>query len=641
MIVGVFLRYIKTYQGINYIPLTDEDRFCGLVGINGIGKSSILEALDCFFNGKQWNLNIVTKKSGKSSTKPQIVPVFLLKKTELSGDLLEKAEIISELAINIKEDNVSPSVKSHLKKFIQHRDNLIQKIDIKDYLLLPLGIDYNCNPSVSIFNCKLLAEKIDPNSSNQGLSSLPDSELKAFEPIIKKIKKLIEYIYIPREIDTESFTKLETDEIQVLMGETLNQILEKRVPSSQITEINKSLNHFINNLSSELELYSYRTPTDRQQNLKKHDVYKLIIQAFFNIRKLHKKQGDNWLEISSLSSGEKQKAIIDVAHSLINRRRNSGANLIIGVDEPKSSLHMSACFDQFDALYEISRSCRQVLFSSHWYGFFPTIETGSAAIITKNDNEHCVDLINLASYREQVRQMVEGSRGRLPYDIRLKSINDFVQSVITSSIGDNPFNWIICEGSSEKIYFSAYFSDILETKRIRIVPVGGAKEIKRLYNHIATSYEEFKNEISGKIILITNTDRELVRYKTKDLDNLICKRIVNCQNSKETKLINIDSNPVSPKTEIEDALNGRLFHETLLSFEAEFPEMLGFLTEVDVNLDECSFFALDIKSSQSQLIEKFFDSDNNKYNFAKKYADRLNENYVTPKWIQEIRSWLT
>ena len=54
MIVGIFLRYFKTYQGINYISITDEDRFCGLVGENGIGKSSVLEALDCFFNGKPW-----------------------------------------------------------------------------------------------------------------------------------------------------------------------------------------------------------------------------------------------------------------------------------------------------------------------------------------------------------------------------------------------------------------------------------------------------------------------------------------------------------------------------------------------------------------------------------------------------------
>lgn len=52
MIIGVFLRNIKTYAGINYIPLTNGHGFCGLVGNNGIGKSSVLESIDSLLNGK-------------------------------------------------------------------------------------------------------------------------------------------------------------------------------------------------------------------------------------------------------------------------------------------------------------------------------------------------------------------------------------------------------------------------------------------------------------------------------------------------------------------------------------------------------------------------------------------------------------
>ncbi len=98
MIIGVFLRYIKTYQGINYIPLTNGDSFCGLVGNNGVGKSSILESLDCFFNNRSWNYNITTKKSGLDSTNPYIVPVFLIKKSLLDGEAKIKAESLSSVA---------------------------------------------------------------------------------------------------------------------------------------------------------------------------------------------------------------------------------------------------------------------------------------------------------------------------------------------------------------------------------------------------------------------------------------------------------------------------------------------------------------------------------------------------------------
>ncbi len=641
MIVGTFLRYFKTYQGINYIPITDEDQFCGLVGNNGIGKSSVLESLDTFFNSKPWNFNTVTKKSGKVSTKPQIVPVFLIDKDLFEGDVLAKATMLNTIAMSISEEDVSPSLKSHARRFIEHRNQLSKKVNLENFLLLPIGIDYKGDISVSLFNNRSLVEALLGVDVETSKTSLDDSGLKEFVPLLRSLKEKIDYIYIPREIDPEVFTKLETNEIQILMGETLTQILSKRVPPRQISEINNSLNSFLDTLSDELEVYSYRTPTDRQQNLRKNDVYNLIIQAFFNIRKLHKKQGDNWLEISALSSGEKQKAIIDVAHSLLSKHRGSGSNLIIGVDEPESSLHMSACFDQFDSLYDISRDCMQVIFSSHWYGFLPTIESGSATVISKSESTHMFDQINLAGYREQIKQLTASSKGRLPYDIRLKSINDFVQSVITSTIGENPFNWIICEGSSEKIYLSGYFRELLNIKRLRIVPVGGAREIKRLYNHLSTSYEDFKDDISGKIILLSDTDSELVRYEVSNYSNLICKRMVNCSSDKITKLVNIQANPVSPATEIEDALNGRLFLATLRTFSEESLGLLSFLNDItDEVTDKSTRFSLDLKTSQWDKIDDFFNSDNNKYLFARRYIEKMNDDYEVPTWILEIRGWL-
>jgi len=641
MIVGVFLRYYKTYQGINYVPITDEDKFCGLVGDNGIGKSSVLESLDTFFNGKPWIFNTATKKSGKNNTNPQIVPVFLLNKSMFTGDILEKAEMLNLLALNLQDSVVTSTLKSHARSFISHREQLADRVFLDEMLVLPIGFDHRGHVSISLFNNRSAVEALLGNGSDTSKVNLEDDELDSFLPLLEKIKELIDYIYIPREIEPELFTKLETNEIQVLMGETLNQILSERVPQQQITDINTSLNEFIDTLSEELEIYSYRTPTDRQQHLKKNDVYNLIIQSFFSTRKLHKKQGSNWLEISSLSSGEKQKAIIDVAHSLLNKHRDSGSNLIIGIDEPESSLHMSACFDQFDALYQISRDAMQVVFSSHWYGFLPTIESGSATVITKKDSSHVFDMINLANYREQIKQLRSSSKGRLPFDIRLKSVNDFVQSVITSTIGDTPFNWIICEGSSEKVYLSAYFKDLIDSKRLRIVPVGGAGEIKRLYNHLSTSYEDFQTEISGKIILLSDTDAELVNYDVKDYPNLICKRMVNCNSSRTTKLVKIQSNPVSPATEIEDALNGRLFYQTLSTFSSEYPDQLGFLSErTDEVTQEPSKISLDLRSSEWGLIGQFFNFDNNKFKFSQKYIENIGEEFEEPSWIQEIRGWL-
>lgn len=645
MIVGVFLRYIKTYQGINYIPLTDSDQFCGLVGDNGIGKSSVLEALDCFFNGKNWNINTQGKKSGLNSSLPHIVPVFLVNKKEVPSNLVDFVAKISHLAMSIESSHASnDSVKKKLESFIVHRDKLKNNFDFNDFYLLPVGLstDGSYVPSISIFNCRYAVEILSDSEVAVG-NSYEDTTM--LEAVVNYFKSNTEYIYIPREIDPELFTKLETEEIQILMGETLHQILAKLVPDNKVKEINRDLNKFIDTLSAELEDYSYRNSGERQKGFKKADLYNLIIQAFFSIRKLHKKQAGSWLEISKLSSGEKQRAIIEVAHGFLKNHRDDGDKLIIAIDEPESSLHMSACYDQFDSLYEVSRQCNQLIFSTHWYGFLPTVESGCATVITKKESSHLLDLINLSSYREQVRQEKVISKGKIPFDIRLKSINDFVQSVITGSTGTTPINWIICEGSSEKIYFNHYFKDEIKSNRLRVVPVGGATEIKKFYNYISTSYEDFKSEVLGKIIMISDTDSDFVNYTVNNDSNLICKRVVSCNKSKKTILVDIQSNPKSPETEIEDSLNGFVFYLTLLEFKDAYPIQLSFLDNIVVSDQEDTYFSLGFRPNEKESLKEFFNLDNNKYKFAKKYIEILEQSdevlYKTPDWILEIKQLLS
>ncbi|MCK8521479.1 ATP-binding protein [Aquimarina sp. D1M17] len=638
MIIGLLLRYIKTYQGINYIPITSKDKFCGFVGNNGIGKSSVLEALDCFFNDKQWNYNITTKRSGFSVTTPLITPLFLIKKDKISESNKPILESLSNTVWDLQESDIPSINRPHFKTFQSQRTEIERTYKKEEYYLFPLGIDHKGNCALSIFNCNKVAITLFPEIG-VGNQNLTPENIESLKPILKEIKSLYQYIYIPKDIDPATFTKLETTEIQALMGESLFEVLEERVPQSQIAQINRSLNQFLTTLSEELDIYSFRTPTDRQQNLRKNDIYKLIIDAFFTIRKLHKKQGKHWLEITDLSSGEKQKAIIEVTHSLIKNHRENTDNLIIAVDEPESSLHMSACFDHFMKMSEISDESHQFLFSTHWYGFLPIIERGSVTAISKIEQNHRFDLISLANYREMVKQQIRDSRGQLPYDIRLKSMNDFVQSIVTSILDENPFNWIICEGSSEKIYFDYYFKNLRSENKLRIIPVGGANEIKRIYEYLVVAIDEFKREVNGKIAFILDTDSELVQFETQNTSNIFIKRLVNVDN--ETKLININSNPKSPPTEIEDSLNGKAFYKVLKKYKSQYPGLLSFVN-VDIEKSEIpSYFALDLRPSEYENLLNFFDSDNIKYDFAKEFITEISSEieYIEMNWINEIRTF--
>lgn len=645
MIIGVFLRNFKTYSGINYIPLTSGHSFCGLVGDNGIGKSSVLEALDCLFNKKDWNYNIKVRKSGLETAKPHIVPVYLLHYNQVSSEHIELFKKISDYTWNIEINDISPPNYTHFQIFSKQRDFIKNNYnDTENLILIPLGLSFNEIPNLSIFNTKKIVETIIDNNQEEK-TQLSEQDLdEKLSPLHKEITELFEYIYIPKDIDPEQFTQLENREIQSLMGENLNEIVEKCVPQQQIKKINYNLNSFIDSLSELLGDYAFKNPGQRRINLKKNDVYKLIIDAYFKIRKLHKKEGNNWLELNDLSSGEKQKAIIELAYQLLSQYRSKTDNLIIAIDEPESSLHMSACHDQFNKLFNISTLCSQLLFATHWYGFIPTVENGYVSVITKKSNQHNFDLIDISRYRESIKQTVRESKGKLPYDVKLKSLNDFIQSIITSILSDNPYNWIICEGSSEKIYFEQYFADIKQNKKLRIIPVGGAKEIKRIYEHLKIVYEDLKNEIQGKIILISDTDSELVKYSTQEFNHLKCYRIVNDEVKKQTILVAIDSNPVSPETEIEDSLNGKLFFETLKDFQNEYPDLSRIIQKRNdkdmIKPEKESYFYLDLSLSEKEILDDFFNQSNNKVRFAKQYVTKINHEYKTPEWINKIRKEL-
>lgn len=641
MIIGIFLRNIKIYSNTNYIPISNGDTFSGFVGNNGIGKSSILEALDCFFNGRDWIFSTSTKKQGKKA-KPHIVPVYLLNH-DFFSDRSEKerefAREISNRAWNVHAADLNSSNHQHFNIFENQRQELIEFKE-KEYYLLPVGLSNESNSLLS--NLSIFEGIIDKKED-----SVPQFK-KSLDTLHETIKTKLDYIYIPKEIDPKEFTQLETREIQVLMGETLINIIKEKIKDKQIKEINDGLDEFLKDLSSKLGEYEFRTLNnrERQKKISRTDINKLITESYFSKRSLHKKQGSSWLELKDLSSGEKQKAIVELAHHLLRSCRKDASYMILAIDEPESSLHVSACYEQFGKLLDISHSCHQVLFTTHWYGFMPAMENGHVtAISTDNEGQHKFDLIDLDRQREIIKQNVASSKGKFPYDVRLKSINDFIQSIVSSLFCEEPYNWIICEGSSERIYLQAYLQDLRSTKKLRVIPVGGAREVRKIYNNLKVALEDIKDEIGGKVFLISDTDTQFFEWDTDSrLDRVLqCKRIINDVNTKTTGLVDIGSNLRSPNTEIEDVLDGEIFFETL----DEFREEEDFISEIleNRNPEEYkgtpSFFALNLGPLDKEKLDNFFDKKNNKFDFANKYVENIKNigDSLPLPWISEIEKF--
>lgn len=630
MIVGIFLRHIKTYKGINFIPLSDGEKFCGLVGNNGIGKSTILEALDkIFLSYKEWNISLSHNKSQDDSNIPYIVPIFLIEKNKIKFDPkeIEVIQVIDKSIKQIKASNLPPRFAG-AKETVLHIQKVIATVkNIDDYYLIPLGITLNNKKSFSVFNA-YFKEKL--SEFLEGISS-PSSELEDFDEtefdltilddIFNKVIDIYRYIYIPRELSAEDFTKLHNKQFEFLMGKSLQQTLNETISAATVKKINDSLDGIISELENDLESYIYKTNSDvRQTKLKRVDINNLIIEAYFNIRSMHLKVDDNSsMAITKLSSGEKQKAILDIANSLLrkNHDNHNEKYVIFGFDEPESSLHISACFDMFQSLYETTNYCSQVLFTTHWYGYIPSVIRGNTVVLNKGDDGiHKFDFINITKYREETRIIGVQSRHQLPFSIQLKSLNDLVQAIIYGSMSENPFNWLICEGSSEKVYFNYYLDDLVQNSRLRILPVGGYSEVKKLYNHLSIAFDDFKNEMKGKVFLVCDTDANLeakTDYIKEDSKhpNLKYRRLINNQENEKSELVPINSTTTSNSTVLEDVLNAKTFIKVLQNKVTENEELSSLLIEHNyVQLKEGEFYpsglSLRLSVPERRVLKDFF-----------------------------------
>ena len=88
MLLGIGLKNYKVYKNVQFIPISSGASFTAYLGPNGIGKTSIFEALDRFFNGGEWIANNESKKGSDDSA--FVSPLFLVPVGDISLTKKEK-----------------------------------------------------------------------------------------------------------------------------------------------------------------------------------------------------------------------------------------------------------------------------------------------------------------------------------------------------------------------------------------------------------------------------------------------------------------------------------------------------------------------------------------------------------------------
>jgi ABC-type dipeptide/oligopeptide/nickel transport system ATPase component len=636
MIVALLIRNFKIYQNINFLPISNGKMFSALVGENGAGKSSVLEALNSFFNGVDWNYNHTITLNSFDTREPFICPIFLIDKQK--PIFSKHKDIVEELSSMVWRAPKAEFNSAHRKisdQFCRHRDFLIQEgFSPEDYYLLPLGLrKQSANGSADVY-----FSIFEPLENIIGEKPFVIDQKIASE-IYENLSSAYNYVYLPSEIDFHAYTKIEGRTIQALLGRKLNDIVREFIDGETVRGINRNLNAFLTEIAETLEGYEYKKPAKKQNLFNQSHFTEKVIEAFFESKVLSRKNGEESTPVNNLSSGEKRRAIIDVARGFLLKGASvGGQQVVLAIDEPELSLHISACFEQFEKVKEISTSGVQSLVTTHWYGFMPVISSGVAVYIPKDDRSE-VPLIDLRCFREDIKRLKERTSGILPTNIELKGINDLVQSII-ASVTASDCNWVICEGSSDKIYLDHFFKGL--PVRPYVLAVGGSANVKRVFNYVTMALDNDRDCIQGKVYFVVDTDKKYSAFEAPDsIKNIRMRRLINNPAAGKTELVVPSGDMLYPPTEIEDCLLPDIFISTLQSFQEEQAELYSQFSEPPSVLVEsqASGLALNMRDTDKQVLEQMFAAPRFKVMFANRYVS-LSGDTPPPGWVLEISQFL-
>lgn len=615
MIIGLEVRHFKAYKNQNFIPIGHEHNFVAFSGENGVGKSSILEALDTFLNNKEW---LVTKNEKENDA--YICPLFLVPKPKVTK-LNAQFEIISKFFWNYDQ-------KDKRDRFFEIRDTLKKdKLEETHYLIF-LGESHDRTIKVPF---------------GESAKKVFDDELKeakfSEKLFLRTIKDIYSYVYIPVEINSQEFTKIETIEMQKIFNREVKNEIKKSLRQKDIDTINTKLNGFVKELEIKLEdKYFYDTGDTGIKKLTQNSLIDTILISFFKKRVLMKGgRGQTKLskKMSELSAGEKREALINLVYVFLREEDKRDSIIIVGIDEPENSLHTSICYEQFEKLKKVSKNA-QVLITTHWYGFLPIVDKGMVHFLENTENPKgemviTFQTVDLFLYPYQTKN--------IPKDFSLKSTNDLIQSIFHSLKALNPYNWLICEGVSDQIYLECFLKKEIEEKNLRIIPVGGIELVKKFYKYLSLPIEEHIKDLKkGKVFCLTDTDKDLRKKGIEQVDdlknNLIIKRLAKSE-IHLTTLIKFETEANQDSIDIEKSLNPIIFQRTLevLQVEEKFLIKIEDIQNSEGNTSKENLRNFDI--------DDYFTNEDIKNTFAMKYVEVMgaegDPQAFSPGWVKDIK----
>ncbi len=462
---------LKNFRGYRDATPIRIDDLTAFIGRNDAGKSSVLEALEIFFN----NLLIVCEREDLSinatDNNIEITCIFSGVPEELVLDAVSPTSLSNEFLLNgngmleIKKVFAATAAKPKEKIFLvcRHptaagaRDLLELKRTELRARANSLGISadtYNANVNGSIRSAI---------RAHVGDLLLADTDLLVDKEDTKKIFEAIS-TYLPifalfqsdrqsRDDDKEVVDPMKLavqQALQDLEGELdyiKAQVKEKALETANRTLV--KLQEMAPELAREL------TPEFKTE------------PNFASLFKLSIRAEDN-IPVNKRGSGVRRLILLNFFRAEAERRRSVhvGNHVIYAFEEPETSQHPDHQEMLIQAFLELSESpTSQILLTTHTPALAGLLPLDSLRFIEKGEHTRTVGLGS-----EEVIQKVVDTLGVLPHPIP----KDAVAALLVEGKGD----LIFVSHAAEKLKEGGHIPATFEERRIALVPIGGCGNIK-------------------------------------------------------------------------------------------------------------------------------------------------------------------
>lgn len=508
---------IRNFRGYKDKVLINIDDFTTLVGKNDAGKSTVLEALEIFFNNKV----VVCEREDLSINHDEgdelieITCVFQPIATKISIDSTSKTTLEEEYLLNsdglleIKRVFKATTTKPKPTTYIvcNHpsdascKDLLTLKITELRKRAKELEISeetYDARSSVS------LRRAIWNNSSDLNLrvTDVPVDK-EDLKKIYSKIETYLPYYALFQSDRSSSDSDKEiTDPMKVAVQKALQEVdselqkVKEEVRKKALDTANRTLDK-LRDMNSELAT-SLTPEFKTEPNF--DSLFKLTINS------------DNDIPMNKRGSGVRRLVLLNFFRAEAERQLSEdekSSSIIYAFEEPETSQHPSHQKMLVESFLEISRKPNaQVIITTHTPAICGLLPVPSLRLVTKRNDKTVVEY-GMDDVYEKIADML---------------------GVLPEPFGSNTKGLVLVEGKSDVVFLrhtakklkeGSYIKETFEDRNIAIVPIGGCGNLK----HWITQKIAEQFSIPWGILLDSDKGTDDEDRNRKQVENLSKKRI--------------------------------------------------------------------------------------------------------------------